>query len=179
MATIQDRLEAAKRARDAATAAITPEVEATERLVLEASALEAETREAQARVRAVALAERLASAQEAFPNETLETIDLEGKSPGAGTYVVRKTPTKDRGAWEKGIAKPGADASQLRMVLAAACVVDADIGEGASLRPTSTVTVGAFEADIKQHWLRFSMVPTTITNAALRLAGFAMEEAKS
>lgn len=172
---LQQRLDAARARAVEARAALTPAIKAQADLLEQIDEAEAEAREADAKVRKVALSEMIETARDVFPNETLEPLDLEGRSAGAGLYVLRKAPRAALAVWNKAIAKAPNDTDKHRLSLALKCVV-AFNGE---VRPVSEEEQAAFEAQLRACWIEYDMATLTIVNVGLRLSGFAMEEAKS
>lgn len=166
--TAKDRIEAAKAAKAAIEARLTPAMLAEIAERAEADRAEADLADLAAKERGLRLARDLDAAKEKF-GEHLRAIDLEGREAGHGTWIIKPADKDIMSAFLRDAKQPNADSAAMNRRVAESCVVywngvEEDAIDGESMHAL---------------WDTFGAIPTTLGNAAVELGGFVAETRKS
>lgn len=172
------RIAAAQAKKDAAEAKLTD----ADRAELDARAVEArllaEAREADKVERGLALARREDAAREKLGAKVpLRILDLEGDSPGAGTFIIKYPGKEPVSTWQREMAASATDRKIDRDLVnrnfAAAAVAD---WNGKTEDELDKTTAGAELLELLKDR---PFIATTITNIAGELGGLVFEARKS
>jgi len=191
MATIAERIAAAKAQSAAATALVSADDLAEIKAREELASYEDATRVARRVARLLALDRAKDAMVERFSQNAIDVLDLEDATPGGGAYVLRNPPHADVTAWQAKSADATLDAGTrdtvLRNFAMSSVLVFVETMPDGTLR---TRSLGGKELkegddpnagrDLHILWTtRVSGAPTSIANKATDLAGFVAAKRKS
>lgn len=159
--TLTERLAAAKAAKTAVEARLTPDMITEIAARAEVERAEADAAEAAAKERGLILARALDAAKEKY-GEHLRAIDLESREAGQGTWIIKPADKGVMDQFLKDAKAPNANSGEMNRRVAEACVVywngaDEDAIDGEKMHAL---------------WDAFGAIPTTLGNAAIELGGF-------